>query len=187
LCDSAVFGQTCFREMSFAEIRTSDGIFWTQNPEIFVQQCRFRINVFSGNEFPRNRDIRQNVFTETFALMCPKRSNVFSGNEFPRIWDIRQNVFTETFALMCPKRSNVFSGNEFCRNRDIRRNTTWCLFLSWPKGIRCHCKNQYKNKKLKAFETRFNVFQRFYNGNIIPRIQHYRRQRRFSGCFHGQH
>jgi len=117
-----------------------------------LQQCRFRANVFSGNEFCRNRDIQQNVFTETFALMCPKRANVFSGNEFCQNRDIQQNVFTETFALMCPKRANVFSGNEFPRIRDILQNTTWCLFLSWLKGIRCHCKINMKNKKLKAFE-----------------------------------
>ena len=79
-------------------------------------------------------------------------ANVFSGNEFCPKRDIQQNVFTETFALMCPKRANVFSGNEFPRIRDILQNTTWCLFLSWLKGIRCHCKINMKNKKLKAFE-----------------------------------
>jgi hypothetical protein len=61
-------------------------MFWAQNPEIFMQQCPKWVNVFSGNEFCQNRDIRQNVFTETFVLMCPKRSNVFSGNEFCPKW-----------------------------------------------------------------------------------------------------
>jgi hypothetical protein len=32
-------------------------MFWTQNPEIFVQQYRFQPNVFSGNEFPRFWDM----------------------------------------------------------------------------------------------------------------------------------
>ena len=62
-------------------------------PEIFVQQCRFRSNVFSGNEFCPNRDIQQNVFTELFVQQCRFRSNVFSGNQFCRNRDIQQNVF----------------------------------------------------------------------------------------------
>jgi hypothetical protein len=43
--------------MSFAEFGTSDEMFWTQNPEIFVQQCRFLANVFSENEFCRFWDM----------------------------------------------------------------------------------------------------------------------------------
>ena len=38
--------------------------------EIFVQQCRFRANVFSGNEFPRIRDIRQNVSRPNLGNLC---------------------------------------------------------------------------------------------------------------------
>jgi hypothetical protein len=55
--------------------------------------CPKGANMFSGNEFCRIWDIRQNNLRQTGALMCPKGANMFFGNEFCRFRDIRQNIW----------------------------------------------------------------------------------------------
>jgi hypothetical protein len=45
-------------------------MFWTQNPEIFVQQSSKGRNVFSGKMFSRFWDIRQNVLDPKPGNLC---------------------------------------------------------------------------------------------------------------------
>jgi hypothetical protein len=114
----------------------------------------------------------------------PKWTFLFSRNEFPRFWDIQQNNFgpkpVNLYATVPKMDILVFRKKVF----PFLGHPTKCGLVLFFKlacmGSDVIAKINMKNKKLKAFERCFNLFQRFYNGHIIPRIQRYRRQRQFS-------